>query len=504
MGDSDLRPFSAGVVRADCHSLLSRWIEGKLGGEVIKDNNARTVWRVSVGEGAWFVKKFKTKGFVQRLRQLLRDRARHEFEVLRELRRRGMNAPEPVAWFKEGRGSTVVTRELAGVRLLRAWLSEASRGRSETRLLLSTLADFIRKLWSIGFLDRDLHAGNILLGWDRALPVFTVIDVHRARFKEDISSQDRDEGLAFLLLSLYTFLSRTDIFWFVKRVLQTDRLDKGRALSLWRIFQRVRENYFRDREKRCLRSGREFERARLADFSLWTVYARRDKGVWPVREEFASEVVKSLPGRSLVHHGPLFVKTYTYRSVPEGLFRVLFGSPALRIWTNAHALHVRGIDTPFCTSLTENPRASTVSGEWVEGAHPLYDYLSVKWPSAAYRERCEVLHALARFVRRLHTCGVFHHDLKANNILAREESDGTLRLWVIDLDRILLSREVSPRRRRCNLAQLNAAVGHAVSRADRMRFFRSYVGRDIVLWRDRRRIIQEIMRQTVARKHLWP
>jgi tRNA A-37 threonylcarbamoyl transferase component Bud32 len=129
----------------------------------------------------------------------------------------------------------------------------------------------------------------------------------------------------------------------------------------------------------------------------------------------------------------------------------------------------------------------------MEGALPLWDHFKANGVSRDF------LHRLARLVRRMHDQGIYHRDLKANNVLVRCGE-----IVVVDLDRVDFVREVPPEDRAWNLAQLNAALAAPVTRSDRLRFFFAYAGRSRILRLEWKRWVWEIMRNTVLRGHHWP
>ena len=77
-------------------------------------------------------------------------------------------------------------------------------------------------------------------------------------------------------------------------------------------------------------------------------------------------------------------------------------------------------------------------------------------------ERRDALHALGRFLRRLHDADVSHRDLKAPNLVARR--DGRLVSFaIVDLEGARVRRRgVSWRRRARDLARLDASLAHDV------------------------------------------
>ena len=80
----------------------------------------------------------------------------------------------------------------------------------------------------------------------------------------------------------------------------------------------------------------------------------------------------------------------------------------------------------------------------------------------------------AQYIGRLHQSEIFHGDLKACNILARERT-GAWDFSFIDLDAVRLATEVNSRKALKNLVQINCSIPGFLSYADRMRFLKWYL-----------------------------
>jgi tRNA A-37 threonylcarbamoyl transferase component Bud32 len=166
---------------------------------------------------------------------------------------------------------------------------------------------------------------------------------------------------------------------------------------------------------------------------------------------------------------------------------------ARRLWWNAYGLEVRGIPTPPLWARGPD----WVVGEWTDGL-PLDQYVHAAYANLGRAGRNTFLRRLAALLRDMHERGVFHHDLKGENLVV---VDGAVQ--AVDLDRVSFTLRVSRRRRVLNLAQINASVTPPVTRTDRLRLLRYYLDGDGSAM-DERDWITRIMRTTIARHHAWP
>jgi tRNA A-37 threonylcarbamoyl transferase component Bud32 len=104
--------------------------------------------------------------------------------------------------------------------------------------------------------------------------------------------------------------------------------------------------------------------------------------------------------------------------------------------------------------------------------HPRLSYLT---GPALIQFKREMAQALGRFLASLHELRIFHADLKPSNIMVRERTAHDWEFILVDLDRVRFDREVDPKRRARNLAQLDSAFQHRLTYTDRLRCFRAYL-----------------------------
>lgn len=137
----------------------------------------------------------------------------------------------------------------------------------------------------------------------------------------------------------------------------------------------------------------------------------------------------------------------------------------------------------------------TVIAREVENAQ---DLLTVASAPTGTRKR-ELLDRVADEMRRLHESGVYHADLTMKNILMSGQT-----VYIIDLDKATLAPQRDERLDMMNLSRLNRSVvkllgAHgSVSRTDKLRFLRRYLG-----GRERIKELSQVCAQGLWFHRLW-
>jgi hypothetical protein len=198
----------------------------------------------------------------------------------------------------------------------------------------------------------------------------------------------------------------------------------------------------------------------------------------------------------------LVYKRFRVTAWSDPLAALVRRPPALHSWVLGHGLGERGLPTPRPLAVLHRrrrglPGEGYLLTEKVPAAVDLLRYaadLQRRPAGERRRELREALDRLARLVRALHRRRLSHRDLKAANVLVQTSgvegqpagpplslfslpSDSFEGLWLIDLVGVRRLGKLSKRRRVQNLARLHASFyrNSAVSRADKLRFLRTYL-----------------------------
>ena len=189
-----------------------------------------------------------------------------------------------------------------------------------------------------------------------------------------------------------------------------------------------------------------------------------------------AQVVKENPYRTVYRvklpGGAVYAKRCRVKGT-RAWWREVLRPPKARLeFDTALALLARGIDTPRPVAWGHaaglGPRESVLVTRAFDGV-PLAEVFGRELAPA---ERREVAVELGRFFARLHDAGVVHPDPHPGNVLV--SPDG--RLALLDVHSVRLGRPLGWPESRSNLVLLNRWFQLRASRADRLRFWRAYVG----------------------------
>jgi hypothetical protein len=347
------------------------------GAELVKRSRVREVLRVPLGEELAYLKRAREKRRPWRASGLAR-----EFANLLRLRAAGFAAVEPVAHAERkvpgAREAVLVTRALADALPLSARLRGADPARAHA--LLAEAAALGRRLHEAGLWHRDLHTGNLLLQDGRLV----LVDVGKLRV---------------LPFALPLALRARDLVWLVNdgrlesaapprlvaeayaRALPGGPDPERFAALVARAAARAVDTRRRSRERRCVvaSSGFRSERRgslcvlRRADVTTGAALAAAAAARAGRETRLAELLGGPLPGPApdLFARGQGAPEPSGPATAPACARRFGRGlplrsplalcHPGLRAWRLAHALLLRGVETPAPLALVETRRFGWVA-----------------------------------------------------------------------------------------------------------------------------------------------
>lgn len=518
-----LSPDSTGRVALD-QLPLDRWLRSGIATRV-KSGTHRSVYRLDLPEGEFFLKHDRYRRLLSRLRTLFRRSASsREWHKSRELRRRRIATVEATSYGEITRRGLVAESFV----LLKAipnavsldWClgqrlpSMPRRVQARTRRLLARrLAELLAAAHRAGVRHNDLHAGNILVvpppegaPCDKAESCWSLylIDLPGVRLSKPLSWGRSRDNLVMLAASFQQFASRSDAlrFWKAYAARRSDLALPDVRQAAWNIERRVRRYQRRlqaSRDKRCLATNRDFRsivrpgvRAHVAsdlgEREVELLLSRPDS----LLSENWHQAVKLTRGSVLVRGNivldgrgvPLAYRRYQPKSLLKRVAWLFVGSRGRRLWRHGNALVSRQIATPRPLALVElngGFRRPTcyLATTWLEGALNLHQ-LAWRWSELPSRERsqrvAQCAESLGKLVGRLHRWNYAHRDLKACNLVAIPGAT-KVATYLVDLDGLRRRAWLSRREAARNLGRLAASFQAYswIRRTDYLRFLRAYL-----------------------------
>ena len=161
-------------------------------------------------------------------------------------------------------------------------------------------------------------------------------------------------------------------------------------------------------------------------------------------------------------------------------------------WLGGNGLEARGISTATALAWV---------GRWLvmeDAGSTLDAWVSRDLASASGEVRDELAGRLGSLLATLHRRGIYHADLKANNVVWSPGREARL----LDYGRVRFGRRVSRRRRVKNLAQLNAALPNQVPAALREAALARYLAESGYA-DEPSRLRRDVIAESLRRSHHW-
>jgi tRNA A-37 threonylcarbamoyl transferase component Bud32 len=498
---------------------------------VVKHGPHRTVYRVQLPEGDFFLKHYRLHDARAVLRELVRPaKARMEYERARAVAARGIPTVVPLACGEVAHAfppadSFLITRALDGTQPLSDFLEitlpalpPACQGSVRQRLAVE-LARFVARLHEGGILHTDFHPGNLLVRLEQdGHPVLYLIDLHAVRVsRRPLPWRVRRANLVMLNRWFAVRASRTDRlrFWNAYGRCPSGRMPavhRERARDLEARTWQSNLRFWSGRDRRCRVENRYYQRVRNADvigYVVRDVYPPalerlladldepfRRPGVRLLKDSRSSSVAElDLPVRGVTRR--VIYKRFRVTAWTDPWTALVRATAALRSWVHGQGLRERSLPTPRPLAMFHRLRYGMIYEgylltERVPDAVGLDRYLTGLAEQRAERDRPILrrgIELVARLLRELHRRQLSHRDLKASNVLVQpwacghpgpgvEFGDPVFgRLWLIDLVGVRHHRKLPRSRKVQNLARLHASFWRHpfLTRTDKLRFLRVYL-----------------------------
>jgi tRNA A-37 threonylcarbamoyl transferase component Bud32 len=522
--ESTIRWHPAPGTRADALALL---IHGK--NQVIKEASHRVVRRIVLDGLDVHIKHYR-EGISRYFRG---DRARREYEITREVARRGVPTLEALAWGEDIRGSYLVTRTLPDTVALSDFL-ESPLSPPLRQAIAVALGTFLARAHRAGVRHEDLHPGNLLVRASEQGIALYLIDLGAVQLGPALPWSAARYNLLVLNRWFALRSSRADRFRFWLAYSGEAGLADVREGACDLEVRTCRElaRFVAGLDRRCLGGNRHFRRVRgrgtrgysvmgieLSEF-LANADELIDSSETLKRSDSSAVVALPVPVDGRPRQGIL--KRVDARSCTDPLAALFRPPPALHGYRMGHALRLRGLPTPRPLAVWHRTRWGMCGNgyllmERVPDAVNLVRFVESmtsrrdtpvspeesetgvsRLPKSGRARLANVIGQLGRLVARLHGWNLSHRDLKAANVLVslrgwtmgprglcEKGEDGDDHVWFVDLAGVRQHRRLSDDRKARDLARLNASFldGRRITRTDRLRFLLAYLGRDCQSWK---------------------
>ena len=480
---------------------------------LVKENRVRSVISMpesGINANGIYIKYFKRGGFKEYIKHLfVPTKARTEWEVGNALRSNDIKTALPLAISEGKRGLLMVTETVTNSEELMEfftanYVSFLSEGKEfEKRMLLNKLAVFIRDIHEKGFCHYDLHAGNILIKFNKEQNVtgydLYLMDLHRVKIFKSVSTNKRIFNLAQIFNSLSSIMTMSDKFDFIRSYGDsafgnvTD--EKKLVRQIDEQSSKIRNIHYRSRRKRCLKESSVFSRRMIANMKMFfrkgydtdSLHELIEKHNSALINNDSAVIMKCDSKTALTRHAfkdktvqNVVVKQYRvgcFGCLLKNLFR---GSAGRKAWVAGNGLRVYGLNTPLPLALLEKKRSGITTGSYlimeeVKDSLEMDRYILKNLDNRKdIKKKKALISNIANTLGEMHNHNIFHHDLKTCNIMVKENGK-SFDFTFLDFDKVSFNEEITVRKRVKNLVQINLSTPRLFTLTDRLRFLNEYL-----------------------------
>lgn len=505
--------------------------------EIIRSGYFKKVLKYTHNQASFYIKQYTTGHFRDAIKSVFSlSKAQREWNKSHELIKHHLLTAEPVAVgekrhfgilkdcyiISKAIPNAVPVREL----LLTTQQSSSGYNPSQKNTLVKNLISYVKTMHDCGIYHGELHAENILVDPNNTT-VFYLLDLGHTQFTKKLPLSWRIRELSRLIYSIIDACTNEETKEFIDNY--TNQLSKHRDREIFHRevlgeVYRIKRRLWHSRARKCLKKNNVFKHTTQGNYKI---YARNEweanrlidlvgKHTRSVQENLPNTLkisAKTAITRLTVSRETtksVCIKEYRYPSFLKRILYSLYNSPARRAWFAAHGLMALNVKTPKPIALLEKKRfailrKSFIIMEDITTGLPCNTYISERFrhphDKTAFRKKRNFLSCLATSFRQLHDSGIYHYDLKANNIMILETSNAW-DIFYLDLDRVCFDKIITHKKRIKNLSQLNASLPYYITYTDRLGFYRTYAGIKKLDSKDKQ-MLQAIIRTSLQRKHVW-
>lgn len=503
--------------------------------EVIRSGHDKKVLRYTHNQGSFYIKQYTARNWLEGVKSLFSlSKAQREWNYGHRLLRSQLLTAEPVAVGEKRRFGMlkdcyIISKAIPNcttVKELLIAIQQSPAPVSKKNTFLNNLISYVKAVHDHGIFHGELHAENILVDRDNTT-LFYLLDLGRVAFKKRPSLSLRIKELSRLLYSVTETCTSEEITGLIDNYASQLLVSKNREIfrrAVLKEIYKIKRRLWHSRTRKCLKTNNVFKVATHASYTVnirneWdvdTLAALIKKHMLSFKERL-DIIIKSSAKTGITllpvsHEGikSVCIKEYRYPSVWKRCLYSFWSSPARRAWVAAHGLIAANFRTSKPIALFEEKRTgilkkSFIIMEDISACLPCNKYVSEKFHDhckmATFGRKRRFISCLARSFKQLHDTGIYHRDLKANNIMIVELPD-TWDFFYLDLDRVSFHKKITVKKKVKNLSQLNASIPHCITYTDRLRFYRVYAGIKNLTKEDKK-ILRAIVRLSIQRKHVW-
>ncbi len=180
------------------------------------------------------------------------------------------------------------------------------------------------------------------------------------------------------------------------------------------------------------------------------------------------------------HETTVYLKEYLYKNILDAIKHLIKRNHAKRVALATELLSSNGLNAPeiliygWKAGLPFSNHFFTVAREISDSKSVSQTIRKFESENTDITIRRKFYSALGKEIGKLHAKNISHGDLRSGNILV-QENNGDWIFYYIDNERTQGFKQLPMKLRIKNLVQVNMLRSSAISRTDRLRFFKEYI-----------------------------